>query len=262
MITPATSEADRLRAAEFRVLGTRIHGIDQGQAMAWIAAWVQTGARAHVVTINPEFVMHARRDPTFHHLLENTRLNVPDGIGVVMAGRLGKNHVPARITGVSLVQEIAELSAVRGWPIALIGGARGVAKLAADRLVHDIPNLPPPHIYTGTRDMTGDEDARTFLSTTCPRIVCVGFGAPHQEFWINRNVPSATACVAIGVGGAFDYLSGRTTRAPAATRAVGLEWAFRLCNQPSRWRRMRVLPVFAILAAREIARSKSAQPNK
>ena len=71
------------------MLGTRIHGVDIGQAAAWIDAWTQVGVRAHIATVNPEFVMRARHDSEFHDLLERTRLNVPDGVGVVVAGRLG-----------------------------------------------------------------------------------------------------------------------------------------------------------------------------
>jgi N-acetylglucosaminyldiphosphoundecaprenol N-acetyl-beta-D-mannosaminyltransferase len=79
----------------------------------------------------------------------------------------------------------------------------------------------------------------------------VAFGAPTQEHWIQRNVASRFPAVAIGVGGAFDLISGRLPRAPAALRSLGLEWAYRLWCEPARWRRMRVLPVFAWLAAME-----------
>ncbi len=234
------------------MLGTRIHGVDLGQAAAWIDAWAQAGTRAHVATVNPEFVMRARQDAEFNDLLERTRLNVPDGVGVVVAGRLGGARVPGRVTGVALMHEAMRLAAVREWPTALVGGAPGVAEAAAERLIHDVPGLRPPHTYGGARGPEGDDAAREFLQAVRPRILCVGYGAPHQEFWIDRNVSSGAACVAIGVGGTLDYLSGRVPRAPAALRSAGLEWAYRLWRQPSRWRRMRVLPVFAVLAAREI----------
>ena len=127
-----------------------------------------------------------------------------------------------------------------------------MAEAASDRLVHDVPGLRPAHTYGGARGPEGDDAAREFLRDVRPRILCVGYGAPHQEFWIKRNLDADAACVAIGVGRTLDYLSGRVPRAPAALRSAGLEWAYRLWRQPSRWRRMRVLPVFAALAAREI----------
>ena len=252
-----STEVEALRAVEFRVLGARIHGVDLGHATAWIDAWAQSGVRAQVATVNPEFVMHARRDPTFQSLLERTRLNVPDGIGVVVAGRLGRGRVPGRVTGVALMQEAMALAAVRGWPTALVGGAPGVAEAAAERLAHDVPGLRPPHVYSGARGPEDDSAAQAFLKDVRPRILCVGYGAPHQEFWIDRNVDADAACVAIGVGGTLDYLSGRVPRAPAVMQAAGLEWAYRLWRQPARWRRMRILPVFAALAAREIVQMHS-----
>ena len=91
------TEIAALRAVESRVLGTRIHGVDLGQAATWIDAWAQSGVRAHVATVNPEFVMRARRDADFHDLLECTRLNVPDGVGVVVAGRLGGKRIPTQM---------------------------------------------------------------------------------------------------------------------------------------------------------------------
>ncbi|MCY4111307.1 MAG: WecB/TagA/CpsF family glycosyltransferase [Chloroflexi bacterium] len=251
------AETQALQALEFRVLGTRVHGVDLGQAAAWIDAWAQAGGRAHIATVNPEFVMRARQDAEFNDLLERTRLNVPDGVGVVLAGRLGGARVPGRVTGVALMHEAMRLAAVREWPVALVGGAPGVAEAAAERLVHDVPGLRPPHTYGGARGPEGDAAARDFLRDVRPRILCVGYGAPHQELWIDRNVSSDAACVAIGIGGTLDYLSGRVPRAPAALRSVGLEWAYRLWRQPSRWRRMRVLPVFAALAVREILDRKT-----
>ena len=256
------TETAALRAVEFRVLGTRIHGVDLGQAAAWIDAWAQAGVRAHIATVNPEFVMRARRDADFHDLLERTRLNVPDGVGVVVAGRLGGRRIPGRVTGVALMHEAMRLAAVREWSVALVGGAPGVAEAAAKRLVRDVPGLRPPRTYGGARGPEGDDAAREFLRDAQPRILCVGYGAPHQEFWIDRNLDADAACVAIGIGGTLDYLSGRVPRAPEALRSAGLEWAYRLWRQPSRWRRMQVLPIFAALAVREIIDLKTKDAAK
>ena len=88
MKNSAASEREALCKAEFQVLSTRVHGVDRGQALAWIDAWAQLGERAHIATVNPEFVMRARHDSSFHDVLERTRLNVADGIGIVIAARL------------------------------------------------------------------------------------------------------------------------------------------------------------------------------
>ena len=248
------SEAEALRAAEFRVLGTRVHALDRGQAVAWIDAWIETGSSAHVATVNPEFVMRARRDAPFRELLEHTRLNVPDGIGVVLAGRLRRVGVPERVTGIDLIWELTRLAARRGWRLMLVGGRPGVAERVTRKLERAAPGLPTPGTLVGTPRPEGDEEARRALETVRPQLVLVAFGAPGQEFWIQRNVVGRFPAVAMGVGGAFDQICGRVPRAPGPLRALGLEWAHRLWHEPARWRRMRVLPVFALLAVAEALR--------
>ncbi|MBM4436607.1 MAG: WecB/TagA/CpsF family glycosyltransferase [Actinobacteria bacterium] len=254
-----TTEAEALRRLEFRVLGTRVHALSTAGALAWIDAWLQAGMGAHLATVNPEFVMHARQDPRFRALLEHTRLNLPDGMGVVWAGRLNGIGVPERVTGVDLIREIAALAVPRRWRLLLIGGRPGVADAAGRALQRDFPRLVPPVCAVGAPDPSGDADAGRLLAETRPHVVLVAYGAPAQEYWIARNVAGRFPAVAMGVGGAFDVLSGRVPRAPLPLRSTGLEWAFRLWHEPARWRRMRVLPEFAWLAVQE-ALARPAEP--
>ena len=252
-LNAALSESEALRTLEFRVLGTRLHAVSLAGAVAWVDAWAQTGSGGHIATVNPEFVMRARREPEFRQLLDRTRLNVPDGMGVVFAGRIGGVGVPERVTGVDLTLEIARLAAWRNWRILLVGGKPGVAELAARALVRKFPRMRKPTWVDVAPGPEGDPDAQRILGEGKPHIILVAFGAPHQEYWIDRNVTGRWPSVAIGVGGTFDYLSGLTQRAPKVVQRAGLEWAFRLWRDPSRWRRMRVLPQFAIEAIREAA---------
>ena len=255
------SEAEALRAVEFRVLGTRVHAVDRAQAVAWIDAWIQAGSSAHIATVNPEFVMRARGDTRFREVLERTRLNVPDGIGVVLAGRLRRLGVPERVTGIDLVWELARLAPRRGWRLMLVGGRPGVAGAAARELERGVPGLQTPEVLTGTPEPDGDAEARRALEHARPHLVLVAFGAPAQELWIQRNVAGRFSAAAIGVGGAFDAITGRVPRAPATLQAIGLEWAYRLWREPTRWRRMRVLPAFALLAAREAIAQRGQAPR-
>ena len=250
-VTTPLGEADQLRRAQFRLLGTRVHALDVGQVVAWVDAWVQAGRGAHVATVNPEFVMRARHDASFRAVLETTRLNVPDGIGVVLAGRLQLIGVPARVTGIDLIWETARLARYRGWRLMLVGGAPGIGQAAAERLSRQLPGLAAPAVFVGEPGAAGDSEARAALREARPHLVFVAYGAPAQEHWIARNVAGRVTAVAIGVGGALDVVSGRMPRAPGIVRAIGMEWAFRLWREPRRWRRMRVLPSFAWLAARE-----------
>ncbi len=249
-------ETDALRAVSYRVLGTPIHAVERPQAVAWIDAWIGARVGGQVVTINPELIMRARRDRSFREILERTRLNVPDGLGSVFAGRLQQIDVPERVTGVDLIWDLATLARDRAWTILLVGGGPDVAREASRRLTTALPGLRPPEIHVGGPGLERDAEAHMVLDAREPHIVFVAFGAPAQERWIQRNVIGHSPAVAIGVGGALDLISGRIPRAPAPLRSLGMEWAFRLAREPWRWRRMRVLPEFAVLAVREALRER------
>ena len=240
-----------LRDVEARILGVRVHGVSRAQAVAWIDAWLGAGQNAHLVTINPEIIMRARRDPQFRNLLERTRLNVADGAGVVAAARLRGLRLPERVTGVELADDLAALAALHGYRLLLAGAAPGVADEAAAELQRRFPGLVPPTTLVGESGPSGDAEVQAVIDEFRPHIVLAAYGAPAQEFWIDRNLRGLAPVVGIGVGGTLDYLAGRIPRAPAPLRRVGLEWAYRLARQPWRWRRMRALPEFARLAMLE-----------
>ena len=236
---------------ETRILGVRVHAISRALTVAWIDAWLASGQSAQVVTVNPEIVMRARRDPAYGELLERTRLNVPDGAGIVAAARLRRLAISERVTGVDLVDDLAGLAAVHGYRLLLAGAAPGVADQAAAELQRRYPSLIPPVTMVGESGPDGDPEARALIDEFRPHIVLAAYGAPAQEFWIDRNLRDVTPVVGIGVGGTLDYLAGRSPRAPEPMRRLGLEWTFRLAREPWRWRRMRALPEFARLAILE-----------
>lgn len=236
---------------EERILGVRVHAISRALAVAWIDAWLGSGARAQVVTVNPEIVMRARRDPGYGELLERTRLNVPDGAGIVAAARLRGLSMPERVTGVDLVDDLAGLAAVHGYRVLLAGAVPGVADQAAAELQRRYPELNPPATMVGVSGPEGDAEAQALIQEFRPHIVLAAYGAPAQEFWIDRNLRDLAPVVGIGIGGTLDYLAGRIPRAPAPLRRAGLEWTYRLAREPWRWRRMRALPEFARLAILE-----------
>jgi N-acetylglucosaminyldiphosphoundecaprenol N-acetyl-beta-D-mannosaminyltransferase len=168
------------------------------------------------------------------------------------ARRLGR-PLPGRVTGVDIVPALAARAAERGWRLFLLGAAPGVAEEVATRLRAATPSLLVAGCHAGRAGPDGDAETRRLIVKARPDIVLVAYGAPSQEFWVERNLPLGPARVGIGVGGTFDYLSGRVPRAPGWMRRAGLEWLFRLFRQPWRAGRMAVLPLFAW----EVLRSKS-----
>jgi N-acetylglucosaminyldiphosphoundecaprenol N-acetyl-beta-D-mannosaminyltransferase len=134
----------------------------------------------------------------------------------------------------------------------LLGAAPGVAEQAAATLVRQVPSLRVAGTYAGSPAPAEDEAIRERIQAAGARVVLVAYGMPAQERWIARNLPLMPSVrTAIGVGGVFDQLAGRVRLPPRVVHAIGLEWLWRLTFEPRRWRRQRVLPVFAALVARQ-----------
>ena len=233
-----------------RVLGVRVDCVDMQSALNRIEKLVEAGGHHLVATVNPEFVMRAHSDAEFARVLESADLCLPDGSGVVWAARRQGCAMPGPVTGVDLIPHLAELCAHRGWRLFLLGAGPGVAAELAGRLKVELPELDID-LYEGSADATADEETVRRVADFRPHVLLVAFGAPKQELWIDRAGRRLEVPVAIGVGGAFDYLTGRVPRAPAWMRRAGLEWMFRLGRQPWRVRRMAVLPRFAARVLRE-----------
>jgi N-acetylglucosaminyldiphosphoundecaprenol N-acetyl-beta-D-mannosaminyltransferase len=219
-------------------------------ALRRIEALVEAGGAHLVATVNPEFVMRARSDREFARVLESADLCLPDGFGVVWAARRKGCTMPGPVTGVDLIPPLAAVCARRGWRLFLLGAAPGVAAELADRLRREHPDLQVT-AHAGSADPQADEETARLVGANRPHVLLVAFGAPKQEMWIDRAGPRAGARVAMGVGGSFDYLTGRVARAPQWMRRAGLEWLFRLIRQPWRLRRMLVLPRYAVHVIRE-----------
>lgn len=213
-----------------------------GSALRLIESFVEQGGHHLVATVNPEFVMRAQSDREFASILESAALCLPDGSGVVWAARRHGCSLSSPVTGVDLIPPLAAICADRGWRMYLLGAADGVAADLADRLRKTHTNL----VVAAATSAEANE-----IAAWRPHVLLVAFGAPKQEKWIDAEGRSAGAPVQIGVGGSFDYLTGRVRRAPAWMRKAGLEWLFRLAVQPWRLRRMLVLPAFAFRVLRE-----------
>lgn len=237
------------------ILHVPVDDVELDDALACIAEWLSDpeGGLRHVVTVNPEFVIAARRDATFAGVLKRSSLATADGVGIPIAARLlGLPH-RRRVTGVDLVEGIAA-AGMSGVRLFLLGAADGVAREAASVLLDRHPNLKICGTFSGSAGEDGFNEIALRLEDAKPTVLLVAFGHPRQDLWIDAHrewLSEHGILVAIGVGGAFDYLSGRVPRAPRVIRRAGLEWLYRLIRQPWRWRRQLALPLFVILVLRE-----------
>lgn len=233
-----------------RVLGTRdrieladvyIDQLDLAGAVARIEEFL-AGQRTHqIVTVNLDFLSIAHRDAAFRGIINDADLAVADGMPLVWVSRIKGQPLPRRITGVELVHESCLIAARDRRSLFLLGAAPGIADTAAERLQERYPGLriagtfSPPYRPLSSRE---DADLVNTINAARPDILLVALGAPRQDHWIHQHRDRIDVPVAIGVGCVLDLYAGAVTRAPHWMQQTGLEWTFRLVQEPGRlWRR-------------------------
>jgi N-acetylglucosaminyldiphosphoundecaprenol N-acetyl-beta-D-mannosaminyltransferase len=218
-------------------------------AVERIESFADEGGHHLVATVNPEFVMRAQQDPDFARVLESADLCLADGTGVVWAARRDGCALREPVAGTDMLPLLASMCARRGFRLFLLGAGPGVAAELASSLRTRHPTLQVAS-HSGSPDPGSDEESLRLIRDHRTHVLLVAYGAPKQEMWIDRHRSRLDVPVAMGVGGAFDYLTGRVPRAPVWMRRAGLEWLHRLAHQPWRIRRMAVLPVYAVKVMR------------
>jgi N-acetylglucosaminyldiphosphoundecaprenol N-acetyl-beta-D-mannosaminyltransferase len=219
------------------------------EALLRMEGFVDEGGPHLVATVNPEFVMRANEDNDFARVLDSADLCLPDGTGVVWAARRQGCRIDGPVAGSDMVPLLAAMCARRGFPLFLLGAAPGVADKLASNLRSEHPDLQVA-AHSGNPDPSEDAETLRLIHQHHTQVLLVAYGHPKQELWIDRLKNRLGVAVAMGVGGTFDYLTGRVPRAPEWMRKTGLEWSYRLWKQPWRARRMAVLPVYAIKVLR------------
>lgn len=212
------------------VIGVKIDDVSMDEVINLVDGWLKKDGSHYIVTPNPEFLMTAQKDEEFKLILNNADLAIPDGVGLKLAG------VKNTIAGVDLMEKLVKLSEEKAFTIGLLGGSDRVAELCVERLKKKYPGLKISFADSGGEV---DNEGRLLKSLRIPNLdlLFVAFGHPKQEFWISENLNKIPVKVAMGVGGAFDYISGKVPRAPIWIRKLGMEWFFRLIIQPWRIKR-------------------------
>lgn len=240
------------------VLGCRVDDITMDEAVAECDRLIAVRQPAMVVTPNAEIVMAAQRDPELRRLINGAALSIPDGAGLLLAGRLLGTPLRAHVQGTDLCYRLVE----RGHRIFLLGAAEGVAEAARGVLERQYPQARIVGTFAGRSGSEGDAETRTAIAAAGEvDVIFVAYGAPRQERWIARNQRDLGVPLALGIGGVLDFMSGRVRRAPLWIRRLGFDWAFRLAMEPWRWRRQLALPRFVLLVLRLARRRRPLGPQ-
>jgi N-acetylglucosaminyldiphosphoundecaprenol N-acetyl-beta-D-mannosaminyltransferase len=233
------------------VLGVPVHRVTRRELRDRLDAQICSGRPHQIVTVNVDFLRLARGDVAFRETISAADLAVPDGVPVLWLARLCGEQLLERVTGIDLLHLGAALAAERGYRLFLLGAEPGVAEAAAWVLEGSYPGLriagtlAPPY-----KPLTEQEEASIVARVRAARadMLFVALGAPRQDLWIRRHMADLGVPVSVGVGGAFDLVAGRIPRAPAWIQRLGLEWVYRLKQEPARlWRRYLLgdIPFFA-----------------
>jgi N-acetylglucosaminyldiphosphoundecaprenol N-acetyl-beta-D-mannosaminyltransferase len=209
------------------------------------------GGTKLISTVNALGMEEAVRDREYHRILRHSAMLLSDGAGLLWGLRFLGMPIQERVTGIDFAEQLCRMAAAEGWPVYFLGSRGDTAETCAGAMARRYPGLA----VAGARDgyFDGDDPAvAEEVARSGAKILFVAMGLPRQEKWVFRHADRLGGVLAVGVGGAFDVLSGRLRRAPARMQKMGLEWLFRLCQEPSRWKRDLRLIVFAarILATR------------
>jgi N-acetylglucosaminyldiphosphoundecaprenol N-acetyl-beta-D-mannosaminyltransferase len=221
-----------------KLFDIEIDNITMRQAADVIVDRLGGEAATQVSFVNADCVNVACRNSDYLEALQESDLVFADGIGVRVAGKLLKQPVRDNVNGTDLFPMLAAALQGSGKRVYLLGGRPGVAEDVARWLAKTYPGVR----LAGWRNgyFSAEEEAQVVddIRRSGADLVLVAFGVPRQELWILRNLSKLGAKVVIGVGGLFDFYSGRIPRAPRWVRKVGMEWCYRMCREPQRlWRR-------------------------
>lgn len=234
------------------ILGVGVNPIDIVQAIDMITCWIDENEKNYVCVTPAHGIMECQQDKTLRKIFNGSGLTTPDGMSIVwILNLLGYRNVN-RVYGPDLMHSLCKYSSDNAkYKHYLYGGQIGVPEKLAEELQRQYPNIDIVGAYSPPfGQLTPDSDRKIIdnINQLSPDIIWIGISTPKQERWMASHIGQLNASVIIGVGAAFDFISGTKNQAPRWMQRYGLEWLFRLFNEPKRlWRRYILYPYFLIL---------------
>ncbi len=224
------------------VLGAQFHAVSMDQALHIIDVFIRDGKSHQICLSNAYTVALCRLNAAYRNVLNRADLLLADGMSIVWGSRWVDVRLPGRIAGPDLMRALCVRASAKHYKIFLLGSTQDNLEALAKKLIAYTPGLQIVGTYSPpiADQMTTVENLKilAILEACQPDILFVGLSAPKQELWIAQNLEALHVPVSIGVGAAFDFLSGRIPRAPRLLQQYGLEWLYRLWCEPRRlWKR-------------------------
>jgi N-acetylglucosaminyldiphosphoundecaprenol N-acetyl-beta-D-mannosaminyltransferase len=226
------------QSGRFRAGPIGIDSVSEAEVIQRLEDLARSGQPHQVVTANLRFVTLARRDESFARIVNSSTLVVPDGMPLIWASKIAGDSLPARITGSKILHWSAKLAAREGYSFFLLGTKPGVADEAAQRLQELYPGLKIAGTQHGYFRAEDEPHVVQRIREARPQFLFVAMGCPKQEQWIAENLAALQVPVCVGIGGTLEIVTGRLKGAPGWVQRIGLEWFYRMAQEPGRlWKR-------------------------
>ncbi len=236
------------------MFGIAIADVSLGELFGIVDQRIEAGASGYIVTPNIDHICVLRQNTQLRRAYEDAFLALPDGMAVMWAARLLGRPLRQKLSGSDLVPWLAEHASKQGHRVFFFGAAPGVAEEAARKLEARFPELEVAGAYSPPlgfeQDPALNKAAIERVRKAQPDICFIALGSPKQEIWMHEHYSALDVPVCLGIGAAIDFAAGKVRRAPVILQRSGLEWLWRLCQEPRRlWRRylvqdLRFIPIF------------------
>ncbi|CAN5862315.1 hypothetical protein BH11VER1_BH11VER1_19860 [soil metagenome] len=250
------------RSERMSMMDVPFDRVTMSDTLERIGSMITAKKPSFIATANVDFLVQASKDRELHGLLHRADMVVCDGTPLVWLSRLLGKALPERVAGSDLVPRLLARAEENGWSVFFLGGRENVLHQAVRNVQCMHPNLRIAGAYSPPftpLDMMDNANICARIRKSRADILLVSFGCPKQEKWIARNCEAAGVPVSIGIGATIDFLAGAVKRAPTWMRRSGLEWTFRLAQEPRRLlkRYATDLVVFGLGALKELARKRN-----
>ena len=237
------------------ILGGQISALNMQLALKQMETWLAERSSNYICVTPAHSIMECVNDPTLFPIFNGAGMVTPDGMAVVWLLKLKGHKQVSRVYGPDLLLAVCEHGLPKGYRHYFYGGAPGVTEKLVEKLSERFPGLQVAGMLAPPfRPLSPEEDQDIVRQINGARadIIWVGLGSPRQEIWMHSHLGKVNAPLMVGVGAAFDFLSGKKTQAPLWIQRNGLEWLFRFASEPVRlWPRYRQYPKFILLVMAE-----------
>lgn len=220
------------------ILGVGVSRLDLDETMKRMCRAIEDKEKIQIAITPVNSILWARESPALMNIYNNVALSTADGVPLIWASKFLGKPIRGRVTGLDLLPSFSRVSEVAGYSFFFLGAGEGVALQLTETLKKSYPNLKVVGMYSPpfSERFSDDENKKivSMINSSGADVLWVSLTAPKQDYWIAEHLEKLNTAVAVGVGAAFDVVSGKINRAPKWMQKSGFEWFYRLLQEPRR----------------------------